>query len=342
LPGREPSWWYEKEPRWQARLLSPVGAVVGAIAEKRLRRSTPYRSRLPVICVGNFTVGGSGKTPLAICLADIISGLGGKPWFLSRGYGGTLKGPLRVDAKSHSASDVGDEPLLLARYAPAVISRDRAEGARSIETSAGTAGVIIMDDGLQNPSLAKDLSIVVVDAARGFGNGRVIPAGPLRAPLAVQIGLADVIALTGAEQAKATPFIERLRGMTRAPIIRTETQARLAGMRLQGQKVIAYAGIANPDRFFSMLVDLGADVVERHAFADHHAFSSNDARDLLDAANRTAATLITTEKDFVRLSGTAPEIRELKARSAVLAIETAIDRDDLSVLTKMIERAINR
>jgi tetraacyldisaccharide 4'-kinase len=130
--------------------------------------------------------------------------------------------------------------------------------------------------------------------------------------------------------------------MTQAPIIKTETQARLAGMRLQGQKVIAYAGIANPDRFFSMLVDLGTDVVERHAFADHHAFSSNDARGLLDAANRTAATLITTEKDFVRLSGTAPEIRELKARSAVLAIETAIAGDDLSVLTKMIERAINR
>jgi tetraacyldisaccharide 4'-kinase len=341
LPGREPSWWYEKEPRWQARLLAPVGAVVGAIAEKRLRRSTPYRSRLPVICVGNFTVGGSGKTPLAICLADIISGLGGKPWFLSRGYGGTLKGPLRVDAKSHSASDVGDEPLLLARYAPAVISRDRAEGARSIEAAAGTAGVILMDDGLQNPSLAKDLSIVVVDAARGFGNGRVIPAGPLRAPLAVQIGLSDVIALTGAKQADTT-IVKRLRAMTQAPIIRTETQARLAGMRLQGQKVIAYAGIANPDRFFSMLAGLGANVVERHAFADHHAFSSNDARGLLDAANRTAATLITTEKDFVRLSGTAPEIRELKARSAVLAIETAIAGDDLSVLTKMIERAINR
>jgi tetraacyldisaccharide 4'-kinase len=231
---------------------------------------------------------------------------------------------------------------LLARYAPAVISRDRAEGARSIEAVAGTAGVILMDDGLQNPSLAKDLSIVVIDAARGFGNGRVIPAGPLRAPLASQIGLADVIALMGADNAKAAPFIERLRGMTQAPIIRTETRARLAGMRLEGQKVIAYAGIANPDRFFSMLSDLGANVVERHAFADHHAFSAKDARRLLDAANRTAATPITTEKDFVRLSGAAPETRELKARSAVLAIETVIDGADPSVLTKMIERAINR
>jgi tetraacyldisaccharide 4'-kinase len=342
LPGREPSWWYEEEPRWPARLLSPVGAVVGAIAGKRLRRNAPYHSRLPVICVGNFTVGGSGKTPLAICLANIISGLGGKPWFLSRGYGGSLKGPLRVDAKRHSANDVGDEPLLLARYAPAVISRDRAEGARSIEAVAGTAGVILMDDGLQNPSLAKDLSIVVVDAARGFGNGRVIPAGPLRAPLVAQIGLADVIALTGTENATAAPFVKRLRAMTQAPIVRAETRARLAGMRLQGQKIIAYAGIANPDRFFSMLVDLGAGVIERHAFADHHAFSGKDARGLLDAADRTAATLITTEKDFVRLSGTVPTIRELKARSAVLAIETVIDGDGLGVLTKTIERAINR
>ena len=172
----------------------------------RLRRAKPYRPLIPVICVGNFTAGGSGKTPLAILLARIVSGLGREPWFLSRGYGGTLKGPLRVEPATHSADEVGDEPLLLARHAPTIIAQDRRRGAEAIEASASQDGVIIMDDGLQNPALAKNLSIAVVDTDRGFGNGYVIPAGPLRAPLAAQIGLAGLIVITGRRPSGEPPL----------------------------------------------------------------------------------------------------------------------------------------
>jgi tetraacyldisaccharide 4'-kinase len=342
LRGREPDWWYGTGPHWQATLLSPIGALVGEIAKARLRRATPYRPLIPVICVGNFTAGGSGKTPLAILIAQLIAGLGREPWFLSRGYGGTLEGPLRVEPAKHTAGEVGDEPLLLARHAPTVISRDRRKGAEAIETSAPQEAVIIMDDGLQNPALAKSISIAVVDGDRGFGNGYVIPAGPLRAPLAAQIGLADLIVMTGRRDSGDTPPITVLRGMTDAPFVKAETRATAAAAEMKGRKVVAYAGIANPQRFFSTLDGLGADVVERHTFADHHVFSDAEAQLLLDAASRSEASLVTTEKDFVRLSGTSGRRAELKKRSAALAIETVIEDGDLKVLTEMIARAIAR
>jgi tetraacyldisaccharide 4'-kinase len=342
LPGFEPKWWYETGPHWQAALLSPVAALVGAITAARLRSATPFRSRLPVICVGNFTAGGSGKTPLALFLAKRVAEQKRQPWFLSRGYGGRLTGPTRVDPGTQTAQDVGDEPLLLARRAPTFVSRDRRQGAEAIEASASGEAVIIMDDGLQNPALYKDLSIAVVDAHRGFGNGQIIPAGPLRAALSMQASLANLIVLTNRTPEGDAALSAKLRALTNAPIVSAETRVSGDKSALRRRGVIAYAGIANPNRFFAMLEDQGATIVERRAFADHHPFREAEAQDLIDAARRASADLITTEKDLVRLSGGVGAIAELRERSEVLAIETAIQGDDLATVDALIRRALNR
>jgi tetraacyldisaccharide 4'-kinase len=339
VPGREPQWWYGAGSQWQARVLSPVGLLVGGVATLRLRRKAAYRSRLPVICVGNFTAGGSGKTPLTLFIARLIGEEGHEPWFLSRGYGGRLTGPIRVDVAAHGSGDVGDEPLLLARHAPTVISRDRAKGAQAIEAIASDQAVIIMDDGMQNPHLAKDLTIAVVSGDRGLGNGRVIPAGPLRAPLPAQIDLADMIAMTGKPSATRDALIRSLHALTQAPIISAATRASASTVQLRGRRVIAYAGIANPERFFSMLESVGAIVVERRAFGDHHAFSEAEARDLLDAARQMSADLVTTEKDLARLSGVADACGTLRERSIGFQIETVIEGDDLASLKAKVREA---
>lgn len=340
MPGREPRWWYGTGAHWQAAFLSPVGRLVGGVAAARLGKKPSYRSRLPVICVGNFTVGGSGKTPLALLVARLVANEGREPWFLSRGYGGRLPGPVRVDVAVHGSIDVGDEPLLLARRAPTVVSRDRRKGAEAIEAIASDNAAIIMDDGLQNPSLAKDLTIAVVSGDRGFGNGRVIPAGPLRAPLAAQIGLADAILVTGQASQANRSLLDTLRALTQVPIISARTRASEDATRLRGRRVVAYAGIANPERFFSMLEHVGAIVVERRVFADHHAFSESEACDLVDTARRTSADLVTTEKDLARLSGVIGAGSNLRARSTTLKIETVIDDDDLAILKTKIREVI--
>lgn len=340
MPGREPRWWYGAGPHWQATLLSPLGRIIGNVAAARLRKKNSYASRLPVICIGNFTVGGSGKTPLALLVAQLVAEEGREPWFLSRGYGGRLPGPIQVDPDVHGSADVGDEPLLLARRAPTVIARNRAAGAQFIEATASANAVIIMDDGLQNPFLAKDLVIAVVSGDRGLGNGRVIPAGPLRAPLVAQIGLADTIVVTGQESEANRALRHSLRALTQAPLLSATTRASDDAASLRGRRVVAYAGIANPERFFAMLESLGATIVERRAFGDHHAFSNSEARDLLDTARRMSADLVTTEKDLARLSGAGGERAELRDRSGVLKIETVIESADLGVLKAKIREAI--
>lgn len=342
MPVSEPGWWYGRGNTWQAALLSPVAALYGAIARRRILNANPYRARLPVICIGNFTAGGSGKTPLAILIAKLVSENGREPWFLSRGYGGKLDGPIRVDLAHHDARDVGDEPLLLARAFPTVIARDRGKGAVSIERVASERAVIIMDDGLQNPTLMKDLSIAVVDARRGFGNGCVIPAGPLRAPLDVQAGLVQLIVLMGRDQQADHPLLHTIRGLTDAPVVFGETRPDVAAKRLNGRKVLAFAGIANPARFFLSLKNVGADVVATRAFADHHAYSEAEAQDLLSAADRLGAALVTTEKDFVRLDERSEFCADLKSRSETLAVATVIDGDGIEVLRQTLRNALER
>jgi tetraacyldisaccharide 4'-kinase len=249
---------------------------------------------VPVICVGNLTVGGAGKTPVAIAIAKLLRGKGLSPVFLLRGYGGKTGAALVVEAESHDASLVGDEALLLARVAPTVVSPDRAWGARIAE--ALEASVIIMDDGHQNFSVAKDLSLLVVDAEAGFGNGRIVPAGPLREPVQQGLRRADAVLLMG----EGNPGLHGFAGSV--------LRARLVGdARLDGRRVVAFAGIGRPEKFFATLRDAGAELVETRSYPDHHAYSLVEIARLKARASERIALLMTTEKDLVRLGSIESE-----------------------------------
>jgi tetraacyldisaccharide 4'-kinase len=345
VPVDEPSWWYAGEPAWQARVLGPVAAIYGAAVQQRLARAKPYRSALPVICVGNFTVGGTGKTPLALLIARELKRRGEHPAFLSRGYGGRSTGRHLVEPELDTAADVGDEALLLSREAPTLIARDRAAGARAITSDAGLASatVIVMDDGLQNPSLAKDLTIAVVDGGRGFGNGAVLPAGPLRAPLSFQLGLADAILVNHPaldQRGEPSNVAQWLKRRFPGPVLDARPQPVGDTAVFKGASVIAFAGIANPERFFGMLESLGARLIEQIAFPDHHAFTEADARRLLGQSADSGGLLATTEKDWVRLIGCTGARGELRKRVRVLGIALALDERDLGRLGALIETAL--
>lgn len=292
-------------------LLTPVSWAYAWTVAHRFRTTVTRHAPVPVICVGNLTVGGAGKTPITRALRER---LGANVHTLSRGYGGRAVGPLRVTAEM-DAREVGDEPLLHARDGAAWVSRDRYAGALAA-TQAG-AHAIVMDDGFQNPSLGKDLSIVAVDAGYGIGNGQVFPAGPLRETLAAGLARADAIVLLGEDT--TTP--EWLAGFTK-PILTARLEATAAAP--QG-KLVAFAGLARPEKFFDMLAALGAELTETVPFSDHHFFTEDDLNVLAQIAEERGATLITTEKDAARLS---PEWR---ARVAVLPVaarfadETALD-----------------
>lgn len=241
---REPSFWWG-EAGLTSSLLAPLAMIYGAVADLRL--GTPgRRAGLPVVCAGNLTVGGGGKTPTALAVARLLVHAGERPTFLSRGYGGRLAGPLRVDLARHRALDVGDEPLLLARVAPTVIARDRIEGARM--AVAGGASVIVMDDGFQNPSLEKDLSLLVVDARRGVGNGRIIPAGPLRAPVRSQLARAHALVVIGTSAGAAGVIADARAGGLPVLHARLRPDAGLSAT-LAGGRVLAFAGIADRRSF---------------------------------------------------------------------------------------------
>jgi tetraacyldisaccharide 4'-kinase len=309
MPLKPPGFW-SRERSGLAAGLAPFGALYGRIAEARFARVTPYRSRLPVICIGNLTAGGGGKTPTAIAVAELLVAQGRKPYFLTRGYGGTAKGPLQV-RDGMEAYEAGDEPLLLAEAAPVMIAADRAAGARAIEAT--DADVIVMDDGFQNPSLAKDFSLVVADAGAGIGNGLVMPAGPLRAPLAPQIARAHALLLIG-EGRKGAALAEAF-ARAGKPVLSASLVPNCDARWLSVLPVIGFAGIARPEKFFATLGNNGARLVAKHAFADHHRFSEREARRLLDEAEAKGAMLVTTEKDWVRLPDDDTAVGELKHRS---------------------------
>jgi tetraacyldisaccharide 4'-kinase len=292
-----PKFWRGERPGWTARALSPIGAIYGAVTARRMARPVE-RVSVPVVCVGNFVAGGAGKTPTAIAVAKLLRGAGERVAFLSRGYRGEARGEaLRVDPLTHGARAVGDEPLLLARIAPCFVGRDRVASARAA-IEAG-ASVLVMDDGMQNPSLAKDLTIAVVDGETWFGNGLCLPAGPLRAPLSIQLRFVDAMVVVGGPPGA----IDALPDTTPdKPIFRARLRAdALAAAALVGRPVLGFAGIARPEKFFATLAEIGANVVQTRGFPDHHPYGSREIDRLRAEAGARGLVLVTTEKDHVRI-----------------------------------------
>jgi tetraacyldisaccharide 4'-kinase len=371
---REPAFWWRggADSGAAAALLAPAASLYGAIAAGRMARAGE-RAGVPVLCVGNFTLGGAGKTPAAIALARLLMAAGHRPFFLSRGYGGRLAGPillehdperwvpvfgkrscstnkverdadskkshpaLGADAGSHSAREVGDEPLLLAKIAPTVVARDRPAGA-AMAASSG-ADLVIMDDGLQNPSLAKDFSIAVVDGRRGIGNGRVFPAGPLRAPLSAQLDRVDALLVVGAATASSGRAIEaaQKRGL---PVFHGELRPDgAAAASLAGKPVLAFAGIADPDKFFATLEACAIPAAVRARFPDHHRYTGAEMAALVARADRERLVLVTTEKDLARMKGDAAAA-EILARARALPVTLTFAEPD--AMARMLREAVQR
>ncbi|HSY57300.1 MAG TPA: tetraacyldisaccharide 4'-kinase [Bradyrhizobium sp.] len=292
----EPAFWY-RPSSWMSYLLSPLAAVYGAVAGQRLRRKG-LDAGVPVFCVGNYHVGGAGKTPTVLALVKLLRDLGETPVVLSRGYGGRLRGPVIVDPTRHRATDVGDEPLMLAPTVPVAVARERIDGLVLARSRGAT--VIVMDDGFQNPAIAKDASLIVIDAHRGLGNGCMLPAGPLRAPLAPQIARTDALIVIG-EGGAAAGVAATVMAQDK-PVLTAHLRADEASVSaLRGKRVLAFAGIGDPARFFRTLRVSGIDVVSERVFADHHPFTRSEIEALVAEAKSGALTLVTTEKDLARL-----------------------------------------
>jgi len=316
---REPAFWW-RPPGVAAALLSPLGAAYGALSGARMAKAG-RRAGIPVICVGNLTLGGAGKTPTAMAVVDLLQSAGGKPFVLSRGYGGNLKGPIRVDPAHHRAADVGDEPLLLVRHAPTIVSRDRVAGAEAARTR--DASVIVMDDGFQNPGLHKDRSIVVVDGGQGVGNGCVFPAGPLRAPLERQLQHANAVLVIGTGS-EGDAIAQRAQGRG-LPVFRGRLVPDAGTLeQLRGEALLAFAGIGHPEKFFATLREAGLAVRARVPFPDHHRYRRTEAIDLIARAEREGLVPVTTEKDMARLAG-QDDVASLAKATRSLPVRLVVD-----------------
>jgi tetraacyldisaccharide 4'-kinase len=315
--------------------LTPLGAVYGLIASARMK-SRGFNAGIPVLCVGNYHAGGAGKTPTVLALTGLLRDLGETPVVLSRGYGGRSQGPIRVDRSRDIAADVGDEPLMLALTVPVVVARDRIEGVALARSQGAT--VIVMDDGFQNPAIGKDTSFIVIDSDRGLGNGCVFPAGPLRAPLKPQLDCTDALIVIGTGTAAvAVATAVAARGN---PVLSAQLKPDVASLEtLGGKRVLAFAGIGDPGRFFRTLRGAGIDVVRERVFADHHPFSPNEIEALVVEARRDGLTLVTTEKDLVRLRGDESSMQP--ARDIVPFVVT-LEFDDVAKLRKFLVEQLFR
>ncbi|MHB1207567.1 MAG: tetraacyldisaccharide 4'-kinase [Rhodospirillaceae bacterium] len=319
---RAPEFW--DSDNGLARLLAPIGAIVGAVTARRIARAKPVRVGIPVICVGNLTVGGTGKTPVAAAIATRLKARGLKPAILLRGYRGRKqKEPLRVDLSQHTVADVGDEALLHAKLFPVFVcaARDRA----ALAAIADGADVLVMDDGHQNPGLAKDLSLVVVDGVSGFGNGHITPAGPLREDISAGLKRADAVILMGDDPRDlAAKLAAKFDG--RLPVMRAHLAPGPEYRGLAGQRVVAFAGIGDPGKFFRALSGAGARIVAKHVFDDHHEFDAADIQPILDEAYELDALPVTTSKDAVRLSPDQRQQVNVLTVTAVLDQPAMLDR----------------
>ncbi|WP_193367286.1 tetraacyldisaccharide 4'-kinase [Pelagibius marinus] len=309
-----------------ARLLSPLGGAYHLAGVLRRGATRPWQAPLPVICVGNLVAGGAGKTPVALSLLEILRERGLKPAALTRGYGGAAAGPLRVEPGVHDAATVGDEALLLAAAAPTWVARDRVAGAKAAAEDG--AQVIVMDDGFQNPSLKKDLSLLVIDAGYGLGNQRVMPAGPLRETAAGGFARADAVVVIGADQYEGSYIGETEKNLIGdRPVLRARLQP--SDDALRGKRVFAFAGIGRPEKFFDTLRGLGAELAGTESFPDHQPYTAATLARLRDAARTAGAQLVTTAKDAARLGASAPDI-------AVL--DVALAWNDKEALLRLLER----
>ena len=325
---REPAFWY-RPPSWISRLLFPFGAVYGAVTAQRMSREGAVAG-IPVLCIGNYHVGGAGKTPTTLALSQILREMGEHPFVVSRGYGGRLQGPIRVHKDTHTARDVGDEPLMMASQVPVIVSRDRVAGA-TLACSEG-ASVILLDDGFQNPSLTKDASLVVIDSGRGLGNGCVFPAGPLRAPLTPQIARTDALVVVGEGRA-ADGVAQRLGAQGKMVLHATIKPDPSSVAALSGKRVLAFAGIGDPARFFTTLRRNGVDVVDEKAFDDHHPYAISDIEQLVAAAQAKSLTLVTTEKDMARLRSDARLASRVRD---VVAFAVSLDFSDGAMFRRFV------
>lgn len=326
---RAPGFWSNPPgaPGLAARLLTPLGWLWGLAGRLRRRFANPVRAPIPVICVGNLTAGGAGKTPTAIALLSALSARGITAHAVTRGHGGRERGPHRVDPLRDDAARVGDEPLLLASWAPVWVARDRAAGV--LTAARAGAAVAVLDDGHQNPGVAKDLSLVVVDAGAGFGDGRLIPAGPLRERVAEGLARADAVVLIG-EDAEAAETLARWPQLRRLPVLRARLQPLATGLQLDGAAVVAFAGIGRPEKFFATLRGLGARLIAAHAFPDHAPYAPRVLRRMIAEARAADAMLVTTEKDAVRLP---PAFQ-----TEVMALPVRLAFDDPDALAALLRR----
>lgn len=322
---RQPEFWAGRSAgaSLAAAILSPLGWVYGATVACRSKFSRPYRSRAKVVCIGNLTVGGTGKTPVAIEIGRRLSQRGARAVFLTRGYGGNIRGPAFVSS-SDTAARVGDEPLLLANMAPVIVARDRAAGAKLADDN--SYDVVIMDDGHQNFSLVKDLSLIVVDAALGFGNGRIVPAGPLRESVPQGLRRADALILMG--DGSPPEIAGSALPLVHARVVPAEDEDWAA------KRVVAFAGIGRPEKFFATLAAQGAQIVETHSYADHFVYLPRELDRLKKRAKAASASLVTTEKDFVRI---APADRD-----GIEQLRVRVTFEEDSVLDGLLDKVVPR
>jgi len=334
---REPRFWKQRSGTFSlsAMLLAPVAYVWGAVGRTKRYYATPEVAAVPIICIGNLTAGGTGKTPLALTLAERLIAAGEAVHFLTRGYGGSEHGPLQVDLTRDTAKNVGDEPLLLARLAPTWVAVDRAEGAAAAARAG--ARVIIMDDGFQNPSLHKNFALLVVDAGAGLGNGRLIPAGPMRERLDDALKRTSAVMIVGRGHA-ADAVAARARNQA-LPVFRAILRAKNAP-DLDNKTVFAFSGIGRPAKFIATLQELHAVVAGVEEFADHHMFSESDAQKILQKARDLNAMIVTTEKDHVRLQAVPAGSARARLRDSALTVPVRALIDDQAGLEALISDAI--